>query len=212
MQTNRILRDNGPFGRTSSLGAQHRLCEWQPKQPSRFNLVENNRCTQNRMGCNLSRSMHQEAMIWQRTSRTHDHIWARGSFLALKSFLKNQAYKAVCLRTAKTCVNNKGGNRLSCILTLTLELCKWCLGRNIMTYAQHLPSKLNTIVEHNQGCSTTTANFPLLKGCEIDLFAFSPICPANILTERSCTLMHRQLTGRPSRVTTFHPWICFHLH
>ena len=107
----------------------------------------------------------------------------KAAFLALKSFLKNQSHKVVCLRmdntTAVAHVNNKGGTHSPCLLALTLELWQWCLERNIMISAQHVPGKLNTIADLESRVFNNSSEWkiapqivsPFLKGCEIDLFA-----------------------------------------
>lgn len=73
------------------------------------------------------------------------------AFFALKSFLKNQSHRVACLRMDNTTViahiNNKGGTRSACLITLTLELWRWCLERNIVLSTQHAPGKLNTIAD-----------------------------------------------------------------
>ena len=90
---------------------------------------------------------------WSDSERTQhiNVLELKAAFLALKSFLKNQSHKVVCLRmdntTAVAHVNNKGGTHSPCLLALTLELWQWCLERNIMISAQHVPGKLNTIAD-----------------------------------------------------------------
>ena len=90
---------------------------------------------------------------WSDSERTQ-HISVlelKAASLALKSFLKNQSHKVVCLRmdntTAVAHVNNKGGAHSPCLLALTLELWQWCLERNIMISTQHVSSRLNTIAD-----------------------------------------------------------------
>ena len=107
----------------------------------------------------------------------------KAAFLALKAFLKNQSHKVVYLRMDKTTavahVNNKGGTHSPCLLTLTLELWHWCLERNIMISAQHVPGKLNTIADSESRVFNDSSKWkidpqsisPFLKGCKIDLFA-----------------------------------------
>ena len=121
---------------------------------------------------------------WSDSERTqHINVLERkAAFLALKSFLKNQSHKVVCLRmdntTAVAHVNNKGGTHSPCLLALTLELWQWCLKRNIMISAQNVPSKLNTIGDSesrvlndsSEGKIALQTISPFLKGCEIDLF------------------------------------------
>ena len=76
-------------------------------------------------------------------------------------------------------MNNKGGTHSPCLLALTLELWQWCLERNIMISAQHVPGKLNSIAESESRVFNDSSEWkidpqtisPFLKGCEIDLFA-----------------------------------------
>ena len=61
----------------------------------------------------------------------------------------------------------------------SLELWQWCLERNIMISAQHVPGKLNTIADLESRVFNDSSEWkiapqiisPFLKGCEIDLFA-----------------------------------------
>ena len=65
---------------------------------------------------------------WSVSERTQhiNVLKLKAAFLALKSFLKKQFHKVVCLRmdntTAVAHVNNKGGTHSPCLLALTLEL------------------------------------------------------------------------------------------
>ena len=122
---------------------------------------------------------------WSDSERTQhiNVLELKAAFLALNSFLKNQSHKVVCLRmdntTAVAHVNNKGGTHSPCLLALTLELWQWCLERNIMISAQHVPGKLNTIADSESRVFNDSSEWkidpqtisPFLKGCEIDLFA-----------------------------------------
>ena len=122
---------------------------------------------------------------WSVSERTQhiNVLELKAAFLALKSFLKNHSHKVVCLRmdntTAVAHVNNKGGTHSPCLLTLTLELWQWCLERNIMISAQHVPSRLNTIADSESRVFNDSSEWKIdsqtislfLKGCEIDLFA-----------------------------------------
>ena len=122
---------------------------------------------------------------WSDSERTQhiNVLELKAAFLALKSFLKNQSHKVVCLRMGNTSavahVNNKGGTHSPCLLALTLELWQWCLERNIMISAQHVPGKLNTIADSESRVFNDSSEWkidpqtisPFLKGCEIDLFA-----------------------------------------
>ena len=122
---------------------------------------------------------------WSVSERTQhiNVLELKAAFLALKSFLKKQSHKVVCLRmdntTAVAHVNNKGGTHSPCLLALTLELWQWCLERNIMISAQQVPGKLNTIADSESRVFNDSSEWkidpqtisPFLKGCKIDLFA-----------------------------------------
>lgn len=116
--------------------------------------------------------------------RLHTNVLElKAAFLALKSFLKNQSPGVACLKidntTAIAHMNNKGSTRSACLITLTLELWRWCLGRNIVLSTQHVPGKLNTIADSESRVFKDSSEWkinpqiisPFLKESEIDLFA-----------------------------------------
>jgi len=71
-------------------------------------------------------------------------------FLALKTFRKGQSYKVVLLRmdnsTAVAYINNRGGTHTVPLRSLALEIWSWCLHRDILISAQHVPGKENTLI------------------------------------------------------------------
>ena len=75
----------------------------------------------------------------------------KAAFLALKTFLKNQSHKVVLLKLDNSAVvaylNNKGGTLSVPLMSLALEIWTWCLQRNILISAQHVPGKENTIAD-----------------------------------------------------------------
>ena len=81
------------FGRTSVVGVQHRLCEWQPHKTSRSNVVYNNKRIQDSLGpvCENQRANGR----WSDSERTQhiNVLELKAAFLALKSFLKNQSQR-----------------------------------------------------------------------------------------------------------------------
>ena len=163
---------------------------------------------------------------WSDSERTQ-HIKVlelKAAFLALKSCLKNQSHKTVCLRMDNTMavahVKNKGGTHSPCLLALTLALWQWCLERNIMISAQHVPGKLNTIADSESRVFNDSSEWkldpqtisPFLKGCEINLFA------SRLYTQLSQYVSWRPdpealhtdaltMAGHPSGVMPFHPSI-----
>ena len=114
-------------------------------------------------GCNSLR-----ASAVERTK----HISVRelkATFFALKSFPKKQSHKTFCLSigntTAVSYVKNKGGPRSTCLVELTLELRNWCLERNILVTAQHVPGKLNTVADSESRVLNDSREW------KVDLFA-----------------------------------------
>ena len=107
----------------------------------------------------------------------------KATFLAIQAFLKNQSNLAVKLRldntTAVTYVNNQGGTRSPSLTLLTLELWNWCLQRNILIAAEHLPGASNVLADRESRTFIDSSDWKLqpeiiqyfLKDREIDLFA-----------------------------------------
>ena len=128
---------------------------------------------------------------WSVSERTQhiNVLELKAAFLALKSFLKKQSHKVVCLRmdntTAVAHVNNKGGTHSPCLLALTLELWQWCLERNIMISAQHVPGKLNTIADSESRVFNDSSewkidpHFPISEGVQNRPVCLSPIHPTS---------------------------------
>ena len=107
----------------------------------------------------------------------------KATFLAIQAFLKNQSNLAVKLRldntTAVTYVNNQGGTRSPSLTLLTLELWNWCLQRNILITAEHLPGVSNVLADRESRTFIDSSDWKLQpeiiqyfpKDREIDLFA-----------------------------------------
>ena len=77
-----------PFGRTPLVGVQHRLCERQPNQTSSANVVYNNGCIQDRMGCSLRNSAHKRPLVSQRAHPAHKRIRTEGGLSCPKVLSK----------------------------------------------------------------------------------------------------------------------------
>ena len=163
---------------------------------------------------------------WSVSERTQhiNVLELKAAFLALKSFLKKQSHKVVCLRmdntTAVAHVNNKGGTHSPCLLALTLELWRWCLERNIMISAQHVPGKLNTIADSESRVFNDSSEWkidpqtisPFLKGCKIDLFAsrLSTQLPQYVSWRPDPEALHADaltMDWAPFKAMPFHPSI-----
>ncbi len=71
--------------------------------------------------------------------------------LAVQTFTKNLEKVSVLMRidntTAVAYVNHKGGTASQALVDLTKNLWMWCLERNIVLIAQHLPGVLNQIAD-----------------------------------------------------------------
>ena len=107
----------------------------------------------------------------------------KAAFLALKTFLKDQSHKVVLLKldnsTAVAYLNNKGGTHSVPLMSLTLEIWTWCLQRNILISAQHVPGKENTVADSESLTSLDSTDWqldptvitPFLTNWNTDLFA-----------------------------------------
>ena len=90
---------------------------------------------------------------WSREERTlHINcLELLAATLAVKTFLKSQINKRVLLlldnQTAVAYVNNLGGTVSTQATRLARELWMWCLERDILLTAQHLPGKENVIAD-----------------------------------------------------------------
>ena len=133
-------------------------------------------CIQNRMGSILGDSSNRRPMEHSRVPGAYKHPGAQGS-------LKDQSKKVICLKidnsTAVAYLNNKGGTHSHQLLHLTLEIWKWCETKHIYLLAQHVPGRNNVIADeesrkmkdHNDWKIDSTVIQPLIKECQIDLFA-----------------------------------------
>ena len=105
------------------------------------------------------------------------------AFLAAKTFWRGQMSKRVLLlldnQTAVAYINNLGGTVSAQLAILARDLWMWCLERDILLSAQHLPGKENAIADsESRDCPDWKLNesifqqimtsFPYLN---VDLFA-----------------------------------------
>ena len=72
------------LGRTQMVAVEHRLGEWQSNQTSSPDLVHNDRCIQDRMGCGLPRASHKWALVGRRKQTSHKRIRTQGRLLGPK--------------------------------------------------------------------------------------------------------------------------------
>ena len=106
--------------------------------------------------------------------------------LAIKTFLKGQGNKSVLLlldnQTAVAYVNNLGGTVSAQATKLARELWMWCLQRDILLTAQHIPGKENVIADRESRVMKDRSDWmlnpvifhriqKLFPDLEIDLFA-----------------------------------------
>ena len=107
----------------------------------------------------------------------------KAAFLVLKTFLKDQSHKVVLLKldnsTAVAYLNNKEGTHSVPLMSLTLEIWTWCLQRNILISAQHVPGKENTVADSESLTFLDSTDWqldpkvitPFLTNWNTDLFA-----------------------------------------
>ena len=107
----------------------------------------------------------------------------KAAFLGLKTFLKNQSHKVVLVTLdnsmAVAYLNNKGGTHSVPLMSLALEIWTWCLQRNVLISAQHVPAKENTIADLESRTFLDSTDWQLdptvisafLTNCNTDLFA-----------------------------------------
>ena len=126
---------------------------------------------------------------WSDSERTQhiNVLEVKAAFLALKSFLKNQSHKTVCLRmdnmTVVTHVNNRGGTHSPCLLALTLALWQWyhCdISTACTQQVEHYGRLGIEGVQRQQRVEVRPSNdFPLSQGVRNRLVCFLPIHPAS---------------------------------
>ncbi|XP_020912356.1 uncharacterized protein LOC110250098, partial [Exaiptasia diaphana] len=119
----------------------------------------------------------------QETKMHINYLELKAAFLALQSFLKDKSHQNVSLRmdntTAIAYVNNKGGTRSPQLLALALELWEWCLAKEILVTASHIPGLENTMADSESREFKDMSEWkldastiqPFLKTCRTDLFA-----------------------------------------
>ena len=141
------------------------------------------RRVQDGVGCHLRQSVNQRTLVKAGKRLPYQRLRAKSDLLAIQAFLKNQSNLAVKLRldntTAVTYVNNQGGTRSPSLTLLTLELWNWCLQRNILITAEHLPGVSIVLADRESRTFIDSSDWKLqpeiiqyfLKDREIDLFA-----------------------------------------
>ncbi len=107
----------------------------------------------------------------------------KATFLAVQTFLKHHSNVSMKLlldnTTAVAYINNQGGTLSPSLVSLTLDLWKWCLQRNILISAEYLPGISNVQADRESRTFVDLSDWrlqpqlilPFLKDREIDLFA-----------------------------------------
>lgn len=105
---------------------------------------------------------------------------------AVKSFTKNRENVSIHLQVDNTTtvsyVNKMGGTKSLDMIQISKELWEYCLGKQIMITAEHLPGRLNTIADRESRMYQDSSNWKLdtkvfqsilkmLGTVELDLFA-----------------------------------------
>ena len=141
------------------------------------------RCFNARLACHVSGQVHKGKWFSQESIQHINLLVLKAAFLALKTFLKDQSHKVVLLKldnsTAVAYLNNKGGTHSVPLMSLTLEMWTWCLQRNILISAQHVPGKENTVADSESLTLLDSTDWqldptvitPFLTNWNTDLFA-----------------------------------------
>ncbi len=84
---------------------------------------------------------------------------------AVKAFVKDMSNVFVLLKldsmTAVCYINHKGGTVCPNLMSLTKNLWPWCMERNIMLQAQHLPGRLNVVADEESRTLTDRSDWSL---------------------------------------------------
>ena len=99
----------------------------------------------------------------------------KAAFLVLKTFPLLTLDNSM----AVPYLNNKGGTHSVPLMSLALEIWTWCLQRNVLISAQHVPGKENTIADLESRTFLDSTDWqldptvisPFLSNCNTDLFA-----------------------------------------
>ena len=87
----------------------------------------------------MPRQVHQWQMVRYQSIQHINLLELKATFLALKTFLKDQSHRAVLLKldnyTAVALLNNTGGTHSAPLMSLALETRTWCNQRNILISA-----------------------------------------------------------------------------
>ena len=90
----------------------------------------------------------------------------KAAFLALQSFLKQQAGVSILLRldnrTAIAYLNHMGGPSMIPLCCLALEIWEWCLARDVMIRAEYLPGVENVAADWESRHHNDSSNWQLL--------------------------------------------------
>jgi len=121
--------------------------------------------------------------VWSAEEGSH-HINYRS--ISILSGLREELVTTVLFHldnvTAVTYINQKGGTTSALLCQLALTMWTWCVSRNIMLNAEHLPGHLNTIADHESRSIWDRCNWMLnqrvfqrtrekMGPLEVDLFA-----------------------------------------
>ena len=104
------------------------------------------RCIDARMGSKLQRHQHGWSVVGRGEPTAHQLSRAVSSFLSMKTFASDSQNQAILLRinvTAVAFVNRMGGTHSVLLSDLAVQIWRWCLERNIVIHAEHLPGREN---------------------------------------------------------------------
>ena len=125
------------------------LQQWKESEYSPTKHVNRIRCLPDRMGCNNVQTggpWSPEEQGWHINC-----LEIQAANLAVRTFAKDKSSILILLlvdnTTAVSYINHLGGTVSPLAMKLVKNLCTWCMERNIMLKAQHLPGIENTIAD-----------------------------------------------------------------
>ena len=137
-------------------------------------------------------------------SETLLHINAKehlAAFLALQAFASNKRGIHVRLRidnmTAVCFINRKGGMHSKILMDLTAQIWSWSIARKILISAEHLPGRLNTIVDQESRLVKDSSEWKLDPNVFQQVMSTLGPCQVNLFASRLTAQLPAYMSWRP---------------
>ena len=127
------------------------ILEW--KKSDYLDTIDDNniRCLPVGLGCNLQWRKDQRSMVTNRAISPHQLPRATGSYSCSPDIRKGEIRDFNTFASGQfhsCCLHQQKGGTVSPMLSqLTKDLWLWCMKKNILLQAQHLPGVLNTVAD-----------------------------------------------------------------